>query len=197
VLLGDAAKTASPLPSFDPKSLEFPSVQLPQLNVEIPQVNLDGLKAFTVDIPQIDTSALKVDDSILLPAAGLAGVFVVLAVLNQFSDDSSEGGSFGGSPTRSRRKKTKTSVLAIPYDAAASLAYDKWLKEHEEKYNEDGYMVFKTLYEALAVSEATSKKLARDLDTFENKAPPPKPNRRITAKKKTSTDKVSPFFFAE
>lgn len=177
-----ARKAAS---SFDPKALEFPSIN-------VPTVDLDALKTLTVDVPQIDTtSLLRVDESFLLPVAGIAGVFVILGALQKSA----------GPKTKvvSSKQKKKVALLAIPYDAAARLAYDQWLSENEEEeYNDEGYRVFREQYEKMAVAMVTYKKLERDLQLFENKAPtPPPPRRIVSVKKKSNLKKDSPFFFAD
>lgn len=189
ILLTSASKTPSialpsKLPSFDPKDFSLPSI-------DIPIVDLNSLKSFTIDVPQVDPSALKVDETILVPAITLVGIVIVLGALR---------GTSGDGTSILKKSKKKASPLAIPYDAAARFAYDEWLMKHEgEKFNAEGYQVFQQTYDSMAVAESTYKKLARDLDAFENKAPPPTPPRRIVPKKTPpkQTAKASPFFFAD
>lgn len=196
--------------SFDPKDLSLPSI-------DIPTVDLNSLKSFTIDIPQIDASALKgvdlnslksltanvpqidkVDETILVPAVALVGVFFIVGALGggKRGDDTSGGDGTSGVSKRAKTKKA-TQLLAIPYDAAARLAYEEWLMKHDGKYNVEGYQVFQQKYDSMAVAESTYKKLVRELQAFENKAPPPTPPRRIVPKKTPQTTEKSPFFFAE
>ena len=193
ILLTSASKTPSialpsKLPSFDPKDFSLPSI-------DIPTVDLNSLKSFTIDVPQVDPSALKVDETILVPAFALVGIVIVLGALRGTSRD----GTSGDGTSILKKSKKKASPLAIPYDAAARFAYDEWLMKHEgEKFNAEGYQVFQQTYDSMAVAESTYKKLVRDLEAFENKAPPPMPPRRIVPKKTPpkQTAKASPFFFA-
>lgn len=201
ILLTSASKTPSialpsKLPSFDSKDFSLPSIDIPALpSIDVPTVDLNSLKSFTIDVPQFDTSALKVDETILVPAFTLVGIVIVLGALRGTSGD----GTSGDGTSILKKSKKKASPLAIPYDAAARFAYDEWLMKHEgEKFNDEGYQVFQQTYDNMAVAESTYKKLVRDLEAFENKAPPPTPPRRIVPKKTPpkQTAKASPFFFA-
>ena len=58
------------------------------------------------------------------------------------------------------------SDVSIPYDAAARLAYDDWLKEFNKgEFNPTRYQQFKTNYEALTAANMAAKKKARDEGT--------------------------------
>ena len=192
-ILLSASETSFALPSklasFDPKDFSLPSI-------DIPTVDLNSLKSLTVDVPQIDTFALKVDETVLVPAFTLVGIF--LLVLGAVKGTSGDGTSGAVTSVSLKRPKTKRALqLAIPYDAASRLAYDEWLAKHDgEKFKAEGYQVFQQKYNSMAVAESTYKKLVRDLEAFENKAPPPRPPRTIVPKK-TPVAKASPFFFAD
>lgn len=189
---------------FYPKDLSLPSMDIPSVDlnslkdfslpsIDIPTVDLNTLKGLTVDVPKIDaSSALKVDETILVPAVTLVGILFVFGALRGRSGDGTSG-----LVTLKRSKPKKISPLAIPYDAAARFAYEEWLAKHGEKFNAEGFQVFKQKYDSMAVAESTYKKLVRDLEAFENKAPPPMPPRRIVPKKTPPPKKPSPFFFAD
>ena len=187
------ALTSVELPKINLPNMDFnslPKLDLPKIDmnslpkINIPQMDLNSLAKVPdisrANLPSIDFAG--VDES-LLPVIGLAGALVVAAaVLN-----SNTSGTV--------KKATRTSPLAIPYDAAARLAYQEWLTENEETYSDEGYLVFKELYEARTVAMVTSKKLARDLESFQNKKVAPKPRRTLSVPKKKTVD--NPFFFAE
>ena len=53
--------------------------------------------------------------------------------------------------------------VSVPYDAAARLAYDAWLKEFNKgEFNPTRYEQFKSNYEALTAANMAAKKKARD-----------------------------------
>ena len=55
--------------------------------------------------------------------------------------------------------------VAIPYDAAARLAYDDWRGKFDKgDFDEARYQVFKNNYEAITVANVVAKKKARDED---------------------------------
>ena len=175
VQLPDFEVPSIELPSIDLKSVKLPDIGMP--SIDIPAIDLKSIEMPTINIPGLPES---IDQSVLLPAIGVGLAAIVLA---------SAGG--GGGSTSSKVD------LSIPYDAAARLAYDQWRTDNNEKFNAEAYMAFRKKYEANAIADATSKKLARDLNSFQNKPPEPTPERIITVKRPTekSTEEI-PFFFA-
>ena len=64
-----------------------------------------------------------------------------------------------------RSMVTEEVDLAIPYDAAARLAYDDWRGKFDKgDFDEERYQVFKNNYEAITVANVVAKKKARDED---------------------------------
>jgi hypothetical protein len=205
------------LPSIDLKNVELPSINLPAVklpSIDAPYVNLPSLDLKSIQLPNmpaVDMDAIKLpsvdlpainipgmmegDQSIIYPLAAAAVGLIAVAALESRSSKSSVGGT--GTITKGSKQKKKND-LSIPYDAAAQLAYNTWLKENDEQYNDQAYQAFKSIYEKEAVAEATSKKLARDRSSFQNKAPPPPPKRPAPSEKSKVPEKeVDPFFFAD
>lgn len=54
------------------------------------------------------------------------------------------------------------SDVSIPYDAAAELAYDGWIKKYDKPYDAQRYQVFLSNYKAITVMNVSAKKKARD-----------------------------------
>lgn len=159
---------------------------------------------------------LKVPDMPVLPSLGGEGVNKLMAsslsstmvasvaatviILGVFAAAANSSGSNAGNGKMSQAKKRKkASEFAIDYHSAARMAYQEWLQDHpDEKSKPDAYAAFEDLYEAHAVAIAASKKLARDLQAFDNRPAQPIPPRKMTMKKieSPSTTKSSKFFFA-
>ena len=154
------------------------------LDLELPKVEMPEMP----EMPEISFPALDMQSSLDLPgdvslspaAAGALAILGLIAVMSASGSADDEGGA-GSSPRKKRRRK-KAPPLAIPYDAASRLAYDAWCAANDQNSNEDAYDYFKELYEAQAVAEATSKKMQRDLDAFQNQPKPEMPERSIYAK---------------
>lgn len=114
---------------------------------------------------------------------GVGAAVLLLGVLAAATSSGGDGGADGTVPTTRRRNK-KPSGLEIDYQAAARLAYQTWLTNHPEaKSNPGAYEAFEALYEANAVALATAKKIARDLQAFDNTPTKPIPPRKLTMKK--------------
>ena len=60
--------------------------------------------------------------------------------------------------------------VSVPYDAAARLAYDEWIKSYNKKYDPARYETFRTNYEALCVANVKAARAAREAGDAE----PPK-----------------------
>lgn len=172
------------LPSIDIKAVEIPKLELPS---SVP--SFDGLSFGTTDLT--------------LPAVGfvvLLGIALLVSTVSTKNDDTSSVSSpqSGGA----RRPRTKLN-LSVPYDAAARLAYDNWCASNDNaKFNAKAYEQFKRIYEAKAIAEAKSKKLARDLKNFNNDAVPivePAIPKVATSTTKQPITKAaeSPFYYAE
>jgi len=169
-------------PSIDLKSIELPelkSIELPELKaIEIPDLK-------SIEIPDIPSVNLLGDLPLPVIGLGIAAIALLVAATR------GEGGERLSSSTRQRGG---TSLTTIPYEAPAQMAYGEWIANHEnEKVNAAAYAHFKKMYEAKAVADATSKKLARDLANFKNE-PPPKIERQIKAPEKT--ENLDPLYFA-
>ena len=144
----------------------------------------------------VKLQAVAMDDPNVLIGGAVVVAAAVAAMASQNGDDS--GGD--GTPTMSFMAPTPKIDVSIPYDAAARFAYDEWRTEGEHgRPNEKAYQEFKKLYEKMAVTTATMKKLERDMAAFENVAPKPKaappkpkpaPKPKVAAKKKPEVAKV-------
>lgn len=187
--------------SFDLPTIDMPDIKVPSLNlksIELPSIDLPSMQLPSIDLPSIDFA----NPDLALPVIGLGLAAVAVAVLAAGGGEG-RGGSTDTAATAKKSNNKASQLYAIPYDAAARLAYDSWRREHgDAPFNEEGYVHFQEIYIAKAVADATSKKLARDLEiSFANKARPPAPPRQIaipptTPKTENATEK-QPFFFAQ
>lgn len=163
------------LPSLDQKSIELPSINLPSMDFRLMDFSNFGAPDLQVPPPVVIGLCLAVS------AVLIAG----------------RGSSDTGAVSENSRKSKSTLKYEIPYDAAARLAYDAWCRDHgDAPFNAKGYAHFREIYEAKAVADATSKKLARELTVFENKARPSAPHRQVAARSTTKESAKVPFFFA-
>ena len=170
-----------------PKNLELPMIDLKDA-IRLPDTNLPA-----VNLPSLD-SLPSADPTTLSVLVGI-GVLAVGAIAVALSGGGEQGRSSGTTTGPSKQKTTKYS-LAIPYDAASRLAYDAWCAENNEKFDEAGYELFREVYNAKAVADATAKKKARDLATFKNEARKAPAPRKVSPPKQATTPKRKdlPFF---
>ena len=206
------------LPKVDLQSIELPkvdfsSVEMPEMP-ELPKIDLKAISMPDIDVPSFNPAGLpsSIDiptgggDVTTLPtAAVLAGVGLVAVVLVLSAAAAGGGGEVSSSAAaaaagRAPKRAGQQNSLAIPYDAAARLAYDDWCAKNDESFDEAGYAQFRKVYNTKAVADATAKKIARDLAMFKNEAPKEPPTRKIAPPKMTTTPKdktkdgSTPFF---
>lgn len=182
------------LPVVDLEKIELPSIDL--MAVEIPKLDLPS------SVPSFDGLSFGTSD-LTLPAVGFVVLLGIISILVSTSTKNNSASSKSPQLGGGNRQKSKTN-LAVPYDAAARLAYDNWCASHDNaKFNSEAYNQFKRIYEAKAIAEAKSKKLARDLKHFDNDAVPivepaiPKVVAVETNPPMTAKVEESPFFYAE
>jgi len=203
------------LPKVDLQSIELPkvdfsSVEMPEMpNIELPKIDLKAISMPDIDVPSFNLPGLP--SSIDIPTGGgdlttlptatvLAGVGLVAVVLVLSAASAAGGGEESSSAAgrASKRAGQQQNSLAIPYDAAARLAYDEWCAKNDESFDEAGYTQFRKVYNTKAVADATAKKIARDLAMFKNEAPKEPPPRKIAPPKTTpkgkTKDSSTPFF---
>lgn len=165
------------------------AVQLP----DVSSLNMPDVSALNMpDLSSIDASSFQ-DNPAALAAIGLAALAAVGAA--SAGGESSGSSTAGGGPKR--RSGKQAAAIAIPYHAAARLAYEEWCKEHKEKSNEAGFLAFQEIYESEAVAQVKAKKLHRDLDTFSNEGKKPIPPRKITTTPVPKKEPAPDFFFAD
>ena len=146
----------------------------------------------------LDSTGSSGSNTLIVVGTAFVLFLGVMAVTASAMGADTEGGQAGSRTVLKKKQKSKVNLLAIDYHAPARLAYQEWLSNHpDEKANADAYAVFEALYEANAVALATSKKIARDLEAFDNKPAKPVPPRTIMPKKTTPPPtKSGTFFFA-
>jgi len=131
-------------------------------------------------------------------AAGAVGLLVVIiavvAASAGGSDDSSSSSSAAEKP-RTKNPPTKKADVSIPYDAAATLAYEAWLQDPSHAETKDTQATFdkyKLAYEEMAIATVVAKKKARDMATFDpNKPAAPVAAPAVVTQPKTATAKTS------
>lgn len=182
------------------------SIALPQ--VADVQLQFTDTPSVDLDVSSLGLDSLDLSSPMVL--GGLAAVLILTgAVAASGGGDSSAGknkSSAAGAKKEAKEPDVPTICLAIPYDAAARLAYDKWCKDKEASFDQAAYEAFKDVYETKAVADAISKKKSRDLDNFQNQGKKPIPKRNIavlkpkgapTKEKLEQNEKAdAPFFFA-
>jgi hypothetical protein len=160
-------------------------------DIDLQGIMQDAASSFSVDtaadvvpsLPSVEEGS-KVLQSLGLPvdsmvaAGAVAAVVVLLAV--------TLGGGGGGAATEApgavatpkAKSAVKQNLLAIPYDAAARLAYDAWraeksetppkkLSKKEQEADDLAFSRYKAAYEEAAVAEVIAKKKSRDMASFD------------------------------
>ena len=184
----------------DATDIELPSVD----DIKLPEISLPDISL--PDMPSLPSlgggeAGGAVDDTLIMGVGAAVLLVGVLAAMASSLGDDGEANSSGGASAPKKKRKTKQQqLLEIDYHAAAKLAYQTWLDEHPDQKSIPGaYEAFETLYEEHAVALATAKKMARDLQAFDNTPVKPIPERRITPKKAPTppvTEGEASFFFA-
>lgn len=157
-------------------------------------------KAFVPQsMPPVDSPEFPV----IVAGVSLAMGILALSVARGPDDQSTTTTDTDGVAGKRRAKPAKSAFnVEIPYDAATRLAYDEWRREHNSApYSEEGYSVFRKMYTAQAIADATTKKLTRDMESlFDNRAQPPVPPRQVSQNSASSTSRTNsdqanlPFF---
>jgi len=130
-------------------------------------------------------------------AAGAVGLLVlVLAVVAASAGGSADSSSSSAADKpRTKKPTTKKADVSIPYDAAATLAYEAWLQDPAHAETKDTQATFdkyKLAYEEMAIATVVAKKKARDMATFDpNKPAAPVAAPAVVTQPKTATAKTS------
>jgi hypothetical protein len=104
-----------------------------------------------------------------LPLIGIAGgVFAAFAVgtflmRGRAEDEDTVPSLAIVTPSSLSTIATSESDVAVPYDAAARLAYDQWRAEYQKAdYDESRFLLFKKKYLEITSANMAAKKVARD-----------------------------------
>jgi hypothetical protein len=149
-------------------SFSVDTVDVPSL----PSVVEDGSKA-------LESLGLPADSTTMMAAGAVAAVLVLLAATLGGGGDTATETSTGAVAPPKAKQAVDPKLVAIPYDAAARLAYDAWraensgespskkLSKKEQAADDLAFSRYKFAYEEAAIAEVIAKKKARDMASFD------------------------------